>query len=198
MLPETMLDAEMQLDRLLFVDCEASSAGPGGYPIEVGWAWLEPDGAIRQEALLIRPDPYWQKEAWDPNAEAVHRIGRRKLEAGMPAEQVAQRLARRWDGCVLVSDAPAFDGMWLRLLWELGARPRHGLIGIGAIAGMLPETGRRALAAIWRAPAPHRAGPDAARLAAAAAAGLAYADREAVLAALGRAAVLADGEHRSA
>ena len=56
----------------VFYDCEAT--GPSGYPIEVGWAYIDELGALISESHLIRPPAEWDiKSVWDEQAEASRR-----------------------------------------------------------------------------------------------------------------------------
>jgi hypothetical protein len=108
----------------IILDCEASSLGRDGYPIEVAWSVVEPANPERAgsdtaasavEEVLIRPLPFWTD--WDPASEAVHGISRARLEAeGEAAEIAARRIAEALDGALVYTDAPSFDGRWLRRL----------------------------------------------------------------------------------
>lgn len=101
----------------LFIDFEASSLLPGGFPIEV--ALVDQDG--QGESYLIRPEDDWTE--WSPESEAVHGIPLAVLHAqGAPCRVVAGCLRRalvRKDVTVY-SDAPGFDGGWLFALLEAG------------------------------------------------------------------------------
>jgi hypothetical protein len=106
----------------VFLDFEASSLGRDSYPIEVGWVF-EDHGA---EAHLIRPAPGWVD--WDPQAEAVHGIGRSRLEAeGEDHAAVARRMLQVLDGHDLLASAPSWDGKWLSVLLRAAGLPRHAL-----------------------------------------------------------------------
>jgi hypothetical protein len=54
----------------VFVDVEASTLKVG-YPIEVGWAWIQ-GREVYCERHLIRPTSLWvESRRWDPAAERV-------------------------------------------------------------------------------------------------------------------------------
>ena len=64
----------------VFYDIEASSLD--GVPIEIGWAFADPEtGVIHVESHLIRPVVGWHiASAWDEAAERIHGIS-----CGLPA-----------------------------------------------------------------------------------------------------------------
>lgn len=106
----------------VFLDFEASSLGKNGYPIEV--AWMFEDGV--SESHLIRPAPQWRD--WDTAAEAVHGIGRERLEQeGEDHERVAARMMDYLSGHRLYASAPSWDGKWLSALLRAAGLPRHSL-----------------------------------------------------------------------
>jgi len=106
----------------VFLDFEASSLGPHGYPIEVGWVFE--DG--QSESHLIRPAPGW--DDWDAGAEAIHHIERETLmRTGEPHAAVAQRMIEALSGHELYASAPSWDGKWLSALLRAAGLPRHAL-----------------------------------------------------------------------
>lgn len=159
---------------MLFLDFEASGLGEGSWPIELGLAWIE-QGRARAASRLIRPHPDWDEDAWSAESAEVHRIPRLALDRAWPAERVAAWAAGRMAGQVVVADAPEFDGYWLRTLFATApglAAPRLADFD-RLVATHFSEAGvRRVYAALDAAPTPHRAGPDAQRLARAWLAGL--------------------------
>ena len=100
----------------LFIDFEASSLSGKSYPIEV--AWSDQEGQI--ESLLINPEHYpanWTD--WDPSSERIHGLSRAYLvEHGKPPLMVAERMNQQLQDQVLYSDAPEYDGVWLRRLFD--------------------------------------------------------------------------------
>jgi hypothetical protein len=99
----------------IFYDFEAS--GFTGFPIEIGWAWL--DGAsVKSDSLLIRPMTNWDIDAnWDAQAQSIHGISVTQLkEEGFPTAEVAQRLNYALRGRTLYSDS-AFDIKWMGQLF---------------------------------------------------------------------------------
>lgn len=106
----------------VFLDFEASSLGKTGYPIEV--AWVFEDGT--SETHLIKPAPRWTD--WDEEAEAVHGISRRMLEAqGTGHDVVARRMVDQLSSHALYASAPSWDGKWLSALLRAAGLPRHAL-----------------------------------------------------------------------
>lgn len=99
--------------RFLFIDIEASSLETGGFPIELGWS----DQNGRGDAYLVKPPPEWTK--WSKKAEALHGISRERLMGeGLAPAVVAKRFSGIVDGAIVVADAPAFDRVWLSMIFE--------------------------------------------------------------------------------
>lgn len=149
---------------LLFLDFEASGLTPGSWPIEIGCAWIAAGGAVEVSATLIAPRPEWPPAEWSDGAARLHGIPRDALAAATPADAVAAGT----DGFAafdVVSDNPAWDGLWLDRL--RGDRPRIPVLGLrGEVARRLtPRAADDFVRRCLRAPALHRAGPDAERLA---------------------------------
>lgn len=161
--------------RTVFLDFEASSLDPEGWPIEIGLSWIDVDRVIT-ESRLIRPQPDWPRSAWSPMAEAVHGIPLDMLLAeGQDAAQVARWYLRRTAGASVVSDAAKFERRWLRpLLASLKSGPIFDLEAeVSRVENMHAVIERmlddaeldRFYERLERSKAPHRAGPDSARLA---------------------------------
>ena len=149
----------------VFVDFEAS--GPDGWPIEVGWAEIVA-GRVAVESHLIRPEPEWDEAKWDEVAADVHGIALDRLRAeGEPAIVVADRVVAALHGRLLVSDAAPYDRAFLRRLFDVrDGDPDWPMTDIAALErSMEPEARARMRSALARLPLPHRAGPDAERLA---------------------------------
>lgn len=158
----------------MFIDFEASSLDPEGWPIEVGVSWLD-GGTVRVYDELMRPDPTWLMTAWSSQSAAVHGISLDQLRDAAPAAEVAQRVASLLGRHIVISDAPEFDGRWLRRLLDLLPTPHYiPLVDFDEVAHS--RFGPRELDWVYetleRLRAPHRAGPDARRLAKSWAAGV--------------------------
>ena len=165
----------IKLEDLLFIDIEASSLERGSWPIELGLARILPGGRIVSEARLIRPAPGWREEFWHAESATVHGIARGALDAAPPAAEVAGWALRQLSNRVAVSDAPEFDIGWLReLLRTVEPDPTAQLHDFDHVVARAFDFA--GVARVYRAladlPAPHRAGPDAERLARAFRAGL--------------------------
>jgi hypothetical protein len=111
------------------LDIEASGFGAGSYPIEVGFVLA--DG--RAFCTLVRPEPQWQ--AWDPAAEAVHRIPRAALHAHGRAPSVVTRwLNELLAGQTVYCDGWGHDFAWLHTLYDAaGAVPSFRLESIATL-----------------------------------------------------------------
>lgn len=161
--------------RTVFLDFEASSLEPEGWPIEVGLSWIEVDRVIT-DARLIRPQPDWPLSAWSPMSEAVHGIPfDMLLSEGQDAAQVARWYLRMTADASVVSDAAKFERQWLRpLLASLESGPTFDLeTEVSRVENMHAVVERMLddeeldwfYERLERSKAPHRAGPDSARLA---------------------------------
>ena len=121
------LDEDGELVHLkgpIFIDFEASSLSPRSWPVEVGIAWLD-GNRVFVESKLIKPDPSWPEEDWNPESETVHNIPRIDLDEAESAEEVAQWLRAITIGRTLVSDTPEFDQRWLDRLMSTIEEPPH-------------------------------------------------------------------------
>ncbi|AFO92729.1 hypothetical protein D1822_15125 [Phaeobacter inhibens] len=149
------------------LDFEASSLSEASWPIEIGVSWLK-DGELQTWSSLIQPAPDWEISDWSTHSAAVHGISIKTLFSAPTAPAAVHALFDNLTGKVLVSDAPEFEARWLsRLLNATGhtqvpkIQDYHELSAkyfSGYALDMLYES-------LARTPAPHRAGPDSARLA---------------------------------
>ena len=163
-------------EQFIFMDFEASGLGPQSWPIEIGLSWIE-GGAVKTWSSLIRPEPDWDMEAWDPVSARVHGIPLDQLAKAPAAGLVAAEAAKRISGKTVCSDAPKHDERWARRLFLEGAQPVSLRIFdiYSAFEHVLSEAGMdHAHEKLARLPAPHRAGPDAGRYARALLHGLKY------------------------
>lgn len=152
--------------RLLAVDFEACGLGPGTWPVEIGVSGFI-NGGVQTYSTLIKPDPSWDQSLWSSASEQVHGISRSALDIAPAARSILPFLRNNWADIILFSDAPEHDQRWLDRLAELNSGltlPR--IQDFDAVAATF-HTGLR-LDAVYekleRIKAPHRAGPDAARL----------------------------------
>lgn len=156
---------------LAVIDFEASGLDPMSYPIEAGVAVAPGSGAqIATWSTLIRPAPQWLETCgWDPDAQRIHGISRRDLRDAPTACEVAQMLNDRLAPIgKAFCDGGHYDALWLRVLFEAaGIDPAFTLRDIGHLFTLDPGAGRRYREIITRDKPPHRAGPDARRIAAA-------------------------------
>lgn len=98
---------------LIFIDFEACSLSEDGWPIEIGFAWINDSGKLGSSSKLIKPHPLWPATAWSERSERVHGISRRDLKAAEEAQDVAQWVDDQIDGARILSDAAEHDGRWL-------------------------------------------------------------------------------------
>jgi hypothetical protein len=161
---------------ILFIDLEASSLDPRGYPIEIGWAAADGLISVRYDSLLIRPTLDWRESGhWSEESAAVHRISWGDLTRdSMDVLDVVPRIDAAFAGKTLVSDAPDTDLRWLAMVYEAVDRTcpwrmqdlafvRRGIV---AEMDLNPRTAFAALElGETKEPRPHRAGSDAARMA---------------------------------
>ncbi|WP_281969109.1 hypothetical protein [Roseovarius nanhaiticus] len=155
------------IENFATLDFEASSLSPHSWPVEIGLSWIE-NGSLQTWSSLIRPASSWDLADWSPQSATVHGIPMTDLQAAPPATQVAERFLHIMGDRRLVSDAPEFETRWISRLLQVNDYERIPRIedfdGIsfalfeGFALDMLYET-------LERRPAPHRAGPDSARLA---------------------------------
>lgn len=107
----------MHLSDLVFVDIEASGLHGGSYPIEIGWADID----LNAGSFLLSPHDTWTKLDWDPMSEKVHGIALEDcMKNGIPVPRAISIMNEVLKGKRPVSDAPSFDGFWLRRLADAG------------------------------------------------------------------------------
>lgn len=158
---------ERTIEKYAILDFEASSLSRASWPIEIGLSWLDGD-RVQTWSSLIQPAPTWDLSDWSTQSAAIHGIPFSELSSAPLPAQVTEALLNMLGARKLVSDAPEFETRWLARLME--AAGRNDIPGIedfdsvsfaayqGYALDLLYET-------VERRPAPHRAGPDTARLA---------------------------------
>jgi len=154
------------IEKFSTLDFEASSLSEESWPIEVGLSWLEA-GEVQTWSTLIRPAPDWNLSDWAPQSAVVHGIALEELEDAPIADNVVGDLLKNLGDRVLVSDAPEFETRWLSRLMKAGTQAAiptiedYHRVSFASFSGlaldMLYET-------LEQRTAPHRAGPDSARL----------------------------------
>lgn len=154
------------------LDIEASALGSGSYPIEVGIALVRgPSQAIGTGTQFIRPTEAWLKGGlWSAASEAVHGISLEEIkQQGHPVEDVCDWLnAALGTKTIVATDAPRYDQDWLDTLFEAAGRKQQFTLYDFEIltSGFSADQHQQLGHLLRRTPAPHRAGPDALRLAA--------------------------------
>ena len=155
------------VEKFAILDFEASSLSEASWPIEIGLSWLD-HGEVRTWSSLIQPAHDWEIDDWSPQSAAVHGIPLSELSEAPSATEVAETFFKVLGGRRLVSDAPEFETRWLDRLFRAAGRAENPSVEDfdgasfamfeGYALDLLYET-------VERRPAPHRAGPDSARLA---------------------------------
>ena len=155
------------IDNFAILDFEASSLSGDSWPIEVGLSWID-GGAVQTWSSLICPATGWDLADWSPQSAAVHNILFSNLMLAPSVANVMQAFLKVLGARCLVSDAPEFETHWLIKLFRAYGSEKippvadyHEIssrLYSGYALDMLYE-------ALERRAAPHRAGPDSARLA---------------------------------
>lgn len=162
-----VMGTNSDIEKFATLDFEASSLSQDSWPIEVGLSWLV-GGEVRTWSTLIRPAADWELSDWAPQSAAVHGIALEELEDAPVAYRVVDDLLECLGEKVLVSDAPEFETRWLTRLMMTGMQNAiptiedYHRVCFACFSGLALDMLYEALE---RRPAPHRAGPDSARLA---------------------------------
>lgn len=160
-------------ERLIFLDFEACSLSQNSWPIEIGMSSLvlkDDAYTVKTWDRLIKPDDTWSMSAWSHQSQGVHNISRADLDAGVPAHELAETVREKLRGKVVISDSPPHETYWLNTLLCAGQGAMHLIINdFDQAAFSLFKASDYAVDMIFetleRTHAPHRAGPDSARLA---------------------------------
>jgi hypothetical protein len=161
---------------VLFIDIEASGLSPASFPIEIGWVL---DDEAEPESFLVRPHTTWDCDTgWSAQSAAIHSITPAMLESeGLSVDEACTRLDEATHRRLVVSDAPQHDDWWLGRLYAAAGREKSWAVGdierlyggLAQEAGLDPAEAAQLLTRIEQIyPHPHRASPDALRLAKAA------------------------------
>lgn len=130
----------------IILDIEASSLGPGGFPLEVAWCVLGPTRKV--VSALIAPDPDWLEHGtWDPAAAEMHGLTIEYLQAnGEQPGIVADRLNASLAGCHVFTTAPSVDSSWLGILLECASSKAYFAVMHfdELLGGSSPDAVRRA------------------------------------------------------
>jgi hypothetical protein len=153
-----------EIQRVAFVDLEASGLGSIGFPTEVGWAFIRADGAIESGSVLIRPPVKWTmyRNAWSAASERLTGITREMLDRdGLPPSEALKGFIDAVGDRDVLSDEPDFDAHWLGMLADaarmsLDGRPIGDAEKFANQMGVILE---------FDEPPLHRAEADARRLA---------------------------------
>lgn len=160
--------SHMKIRDILFIDFEASSLSMNSFPIEVGIAWIDA-GKIESWSSLIQPDRSWQVGDWSTASASVHKIPQDMVLEALPARDVAITVLSKIKGKHLVSDNPQFERFWMNKLLSTIDAASPFIFNFELIAASACKNNPHALDNVYeklaRIKAPHRAGPDAERLA---------------------------------
>lgn len=155
------------------IDIEASalslSTWPelSSYPVEVGVAVVHARDAVSSWSSLIKPDPAWAKYGdWDAGWARIHKLTRDMLRDGQSAATAAAALNTLLAPLGRVyCDGGRYDAHWLHVLHATaGIPPAYTLADVSALLSNAAMRARYA-AQLALTTAPHRAGPDALRIA---------------------------------
>ncbi|SMC47524.1 hypothetical protein [Primorskyibacter flagellatus] len=161
-----MMKKTTDIEAYAALDFEASSLAPDSWPIEIGLSWLK-DDIVHTWSSLIRPALDWNLSAWSTQSAAVHGLALEALHYAPTASTVVDEFLERLEGKVPLSDAPEFDARWLSRLLQAGGCASvpevedYHCVSFAHFSGLALDMLYEYLG---RHPAPHRAGPDSARL----------------------------------
>jgi hypothetical protein len=101
------------------IDVEASSLSENSYPIEVG-VYIPIGNEVLEYEWLIKPEKEWLDDReWNEQSSKVHNISLDKLKnEGVSGYTVCQKLNALLLGQTIYSDAPEFDEMWLKVMFD--------------------------------------------------------------------------------
>ena len=112
-------EGNLRVEKIAFIDLEASGLGSSSFPTEIGWAIIPENGSVESGSCLIRPPGKWTMygNAWSPASERLTGITREMLDRhGLPPSQAMKRCLEAVGERELFSDDPEFDSHWLSML----------------------------------------------------------------------------------
>ncbi len=142
------------VEKIAFIDLEASGLGAQSWPIEAGWCFV----GKAPETMLIKPADSWSMAAWDPNAEALHGLSIDAIKkSGRTVKEICDALNQALEGAAVYSDAPDWDGFWLyRLFSAASERMRFTLSDFADLFVDVPQQAVAAAVEKANEAAPHR------------------------------------------
>lgn len=153
---------------LAFVDFEASSLEHDSYPIEVGVALVEHPHSIETWSTLISRTTSWRLAGhWSKKSQRIHGIAPEQLAEAPSARSVMMQLNTLLSaiGCAYC-DGGDYDRAWLGSLSKAaGIEPEFTLREVDDLLNHRSGAEKAMRDHLAMSAAPHRAGPDAARLA---------------------------------
>ncbi|KIN60460.1 Exonuclease superfamily [Sulfitobacter noctilucae] len=161
--------------KVAFLDFEASSLDKDSWPVEIGLSWVDQNLDVQTFESLIRPAPEWPEDAWSPASAAIHNIARRDLDNAPDIITVVNAFLHALKGRIALSDAVSFERHWLDQLFGAAGVSDHVSIhdfDAATLGAFPPNVLDHVYERLDRTQAPHRAGPDSARMAKAWIAGL--------------------------
>lgn len=155
------------IENFAILDFEASSLSQDSWPIEAGLSWIA-NGHVQTWSSLIQPSRTWNLDDWSTQSAAIHGILFQELADAPSPTEVAETLLNVLGHRRLVSDAAEFEARWLARLMEAAGRSDvPNIEDFDAVSFAVYQGYALDLLyeMVERRPAPHRAGPDTARLA---------------------------------
>ncbi len=117
-------------ENLAIVDVKASGLMAGSFPVEVGALTFfrnrRNEWESNKSCYLIKPEPGWTHELWDPFAEQLHGLSLIELKrSGRDAKSVVADLNAELRNKIVFSDAPEYETAWIDMVHKAASRPRE-------------------------------------------------------------------------
>lgn len=111
------------------IDVEASALSENSYPIEVG-VYIPVGDEVLEYEWLIKPEKEWlENREWNEKSSKIHNISLDRLKnEGISGHIVCEKLNALLLGQTIYSDAPAFDEMWLKVMFDYWKVEMHFFI----------------------------------------------------------------------